>query len=106
MNIIQKCSEDEFADEYVLLSKESVQRLVDKSARTNDDKTQKIIIQLSKWIYENNLIEDEEYNFLGYGSGTTVTGSVLFKLFVDMLYNMRMEHKNNDFKKNTEFSLG
>jgi hypothetical protein len=59
MNIIQKCSEDEFADEYVLLSKESVQRLVDKSARTNDDKTQKIIIQLSKWIYENNLIEDE-----------------------------------------------
>jgi hypothetical protein len=59
MNIIQKCSEDEFADEYVLLSKESIQRLVDKSARTNDDKTQKIIIQLSKWIYENNLIEDE-----------------------------------------------
>ena len=60
MNIIQKCSNDEFADEYVLLSKESVQRLVDKSARTNDDKTQKIIIQLSKWIYENNLIEDED----------------------------------------------
>ena len=60
MNIIQKCSDDEFADEYVLLSKESVQRLVDKSARTNDDKTQKIIIQLSKWIYENNLIEDED----------------------------------------------
>ena len=60
MNIIQKCSEDEFADEYVLLSKESVQRLVDKSARTNDDKTQKIIIQLSKWIYENNLIEYED----------------------------------------------
>jgi len=60
MNIIQKCSEDEFAEEYVLLSKESVQRLVDKSARTNDDKTQKIIVQLSKWIYENNLIEDEE----------------------------------------------
>ena len=60
MNIIQKCSGDEFADEYVLLSKESIQRLVDKSARTNDDKTQKIIIQLSKWIYENNLIEDED----------------------------------------------
>jgi hypothetical protein len=60
MNIIQKCSNDEFADEYVLLSKESVQRLVDKSARTNDDKTQKIIIQLSKWIYENNLIEDDD----------------------------------------------
>ena len=60
MNIIQKCSNDEFADEYVLLSKESVQRLVDKSARTNDDKTQKIIIQLSKWIYENNLIEAED----------------------------------------------
>ena len=60
MNIIQKCSKDEFSDEYVLLSKESVQRLVDKSARTNDDKTQKIIIQLSKWIYENNLIEYED----------------------------------------------
>ena len=60
MNIIQKCSEDNFADEYVLLSKESIQRLVDKSARTNDDKTQKIIIQLSKWILENNLIEDED----------------------------------------------
>ena len=60
MNIVQKCSNDTFADEYILLSKESVQRLVDKSARTNDDKTQKIIIQLSKWIYENNLIEDDE----------------------------------------------
>ena len=60
MNIIQKCSEDNFADEYVLLSKESIQRLVDKSARTNDDRTQKIIIQLSKWMYENNLIEDED----------------------------------------------
>jgi hypothetical protein len=60
MNIIQKCSNDDFADEYVLLSKESIQRLIEKSARTNDDKTQKIIIQLSKWIYENNLIEDED----------------------------------------------
>ena len=57
MNIIQKCSEDDFADEYILLSRESIQRLVDKSARTNDDKSQKIIIQLSKWMYENNLIE-------------------------------------------------
>ena len=60
MNIIEKCSEDEFADEYVLLSRESIQRLVEKSALTNDDKTQKIIIQLSKWIYENNLIEENE----------------------------------------------
>jgi hypothetical protein len=59
MNIIQKCSEDNFADEYVLLSKESIQRLVDKSARTNDDRTQKIIIQLSKWMLDNNLIEDD-----------------------------------------------
>jgi len=59
MNIVQKCSEDDFADEYVLLSRESIQRLVDKSARTNDDKTQKIIIQLSKWMLENNLIEDD-----------------------------------------------
>ena len=57
MNIIQKCSEDDFADEYILLSRESIQRLVDKSSRTNDDKSQKIIIQLSKWMYENNLIE-------------------------------------------------
>ena len=46
-----------------------------------------------------NLIEDEEYNFLSYGKGKTVTGSVLFKLFVDMLYKMRVETKNNDFKK-------
>ena len=59
MNIVQKCSEDDFADEYVLLSRESIQRLVDKSARTYDDKTQKIIIQLSKWMLENNLIEDD-----------------------------------------------
>ena len=59
MNIVQKCSEDDFADEYVLLSRESIQRLVDKSERTNDDKTQKIIIQLSKWMLENNLIEDD-----------------------------------------------
>lgn len=61
MNIIQKCSEDDFSDEYVLLSRESIQRLVDKSARTNDDKTQKIIIQLSKWMYDNNLIEYDDY---------------------------------------------
>ena len=46
-----------------------------------------------------NIIETGEYNFLGYGKGTTVTGSVLFKSFVDMLYKMRVEHKNNDFKK-------
>jgi len=59
MNIIQKCSEDDFADEYILLSKESIDRLVDKSFRTNDDKAQKIVLQLSKWMYENNLIEPE-----------------------------------------------
>ena len=46
-----------------------------------------------------NLIETEEFNFLSYGKGTTTTGSVLFKSFVDMLYKMRVEHKNNDFKK-------
>jgi hypothetical protein len=46
-----------------------------------------------------NLMENEEFNFLSYGKGTTTTGSVLFKSFVDMLYKMRMEHKNNDFKK-------
>jgi hypothetical protein len=57
MNIIQKCSEDDFSDEYVLLSRESIERLVEKSFRTNDDKAQKIVIQMSKWMYENNLIE-------------------------------------------------
>jgi hypothetical protein len=61
MNIIQKCSEDDFSDEYVLLSKESIDRLVDKSFRTNDDKAQKIVLQISKWMYENNLIEYDEY---------------------------------------------
>jgi len=46
-----------------------------------------------------NLIENEEYNFLSNGKGTTTTGSILFKSFVDVLYKMRCEHKNNDFKK-------
>ena len=46
-----------------------------------------------------NLIEDVEYNFLSYGKGTTITGSILFKPFVDMVYKMRQDHKNKDFKK-------
>ncbi len=45
------------------------------------------------------MIENEEYNFLSYGKGTTTTGSILFKSFVDMLYKMRCEHTNSDFKK-------
>lgn len=59
MNIIQKCSEDEFADEYILLSKESVDRLVNRSELKNDELSQKIIIKFGKWIYANNLIEED-----------------------------------------------
>ena len=61
MNIIQKCSEDASANEYVLLSKESIQRLVDRSRKLEDDDAHiRIIVELSKWIYKNNLIEDED----------------------------------------------
>ena len=45
-------------DEYVLLSKESIERLVNQSKRL-DDKSVKLILELSKWIHKNNLIESE-----------------------------------------------
>lgn len=51
-------------------------------------------------------ILDTDYNFLSYGSGTTVTGSVLFKPFIDMLYEMRKKHSNNDFKKILNLNWG
>lgn len=59
MNIINKVSQLDGIDEYVLLSKESIDRLVESSKRL-DDKSQKLIIQLSKWIYENDMIEHED----------------------------------------------
>lgn len=59
MNIIQKCSEDAFADEYILLSKESVDRLIKRSELKHDEASQKILIQFGKWIYANNLIEED-----------------------------------------------
>ena len=49
-------------DEYILLSKESIERLVQQSKRL-DDKSQKLIIQLSKWIYENDMIEGPFDNY-------------------------------------------
>lgn len=58
MNIINKISNMDGIDQYVLLSKESIDRLVDSSKRL-DDKSQKLIIQLSKWIYDNDMIESE-----------------------------------------------
>jgi len=51
-------------------------------------------------------ILDTDYNFLSYGSGTTVTGSVLFKPFIDMLYEMRKKHSNKDFKKILNLNWG
>ena len=56
MNIINKISKMDGIEDYVLLSRESIDRLVDNSKRL-DDKSQKLIIQLSKWIYENDMIE-------------------------------------------------
>ena len=58
MNIINKVSNMDGIDEYVLLSKESIQRLVEQSKRL-DDKSVKLILELSKWIHKNNLIESE-----------------------------------------------
>jgi hypothetical protein len=46
-------------DEYILLSKESIDRLVEQSRRL-DDKSVKLILEMSKWMYKNNLIEDED----------------------------------------------
>ena len=59
MNIINKISSMDGIDDYILLSKESIDRLVNDSKRL-DDKSQKLILQLSKWIYENDMIEYED----------------------------------------------
>ncbi len=53
-----------------------------------------------------NMLENEEFNILSNGKGTTITGSVRFKSFADMLYKMRCEHKNNDFKKTLNLAWG
>ena len=62
MNIVNKVSNMDGIDEYILLSKESIERLVEQSKRL-DDKSQKLIIQLSKWIYENDMIEGPFDNY-------------------------------------------
>ena len=62
MNIINKVSKMDGIEDYVLLSKESIDRLVDSSKRL-DDKSQKLIIQLSKWIYDNDMIESPFDNY-------------------------------------------
>ena len=58
MNIINKVSNMDGIDEYVLLSKESIERLVEQSRRL-DDKSVKLILEMSKWMHKNNLIESE-----------------------------------------------
>jgi hypothetical protein len=58
MNIVNKVSNMDGIDEYILLSKESIDRLVEQSRRL-DDKSVKLILEMSKWMYKNNLIEDE-----------------------------------------------
>ena len=62
MNIINKISKMDGIDEYVLLSRESIERLVEQSKRL-DDKSQKLILQLEKWIYENDMIEGPFDNY-------------------------------------------
>lgn len=59
MNIVNKVSNMDGIDEYILLSKESIERLVEQSKRL-DDKSVKLILEMSKWMYKNNLIEDED----------------------------------------------
>jgi len=62
MNIVNRVSNMDGIDEYVLLSKESIERLVEGSKRL-DDKSQKLILQLEKWIYENDMIEGPFDNY-------------------------------------------
>lgn len=62
MNIINKVSKLDGIEDYVLLSRESIERLVEQSKRL-DDKSQKIILQLEKWIYENDMIESPFDNY-------------------------------------------
>lgn len=59
MNIINKISSMDGIDDYILLSKESIDRLVNDSKRL-DDKSQKLILQMSKWMYDNDMIEYED----------------------------------------------
>jgi hypothetical protein len=59
MNVINKVSRIDGIEDYVLLSKESIDRLVNDSKRL-DDKSIKLITQLSKWIYDNDMIEYED----------------------------------------------
>ena len=59
MNIVNKVSNMDGIDEYILLSKESIDRLVEQSRRL-DDKSVKLILEMSKWMYKNNLIEGED----------------------------------------------
>jgi len=59
MNIVNKVSNMDGIDEYILLSKESIERLVEQSRRL-DDKSVKLILEMSKWMYKNNLIESED----------------------------------------------
>lgn len=56
MNLINKISKMDGIEEYILLSKESIDRLVEGSKRL-DERSQKLIIQLEKWIYDNDMIE-------------------------------------------------
>ena len=62
MNLINKISKMDGIEDYVLLSRESIERLVEGSKRL-DDKSQKIILQLEKWIYENDMIESPFDNY-------------------------------------------
>lgn len=62
MNLINKVSKMDGIEDYVLLSRESIERLVEGSKRL-DDKSQKIILQLEKWIYENDMIESPFDNY-------------------------------------------
>jgi len=59
MNIVNRVSNMDGIDEYILLSKESIDRLVEQSRRL-DDKSVKLILEMSKWMYKNNLIENED----------------------------------------------
>lgn len=62
MNVINKVSKIDGIEDYVLLSRESIERLIESSKRL-DDKSQKLILQMEKWIYENDMIESPFDNY-------------------------------------------
>lgn len=62
MNLINRVSQMDGIEDYVLLSRESIERLVDSSKRL-DDKSQKLILQMENWIYENDMIEGPFDNY-------------------------------------------